>query len=439
MSNRFFSILPVLIGVLIAEIALGMMTTLIPLDLAAHGLTANAIGLVGSGYFFGFLIGTLTCARLVRAVGHIRAFGAFLTVAADCALAMMLTPDPLVWTGLRLLMGLSLSGMFLVAESWLNDKADNTSRGRVFGAYLLVSWGGAALGPLVYALMHTADRALIITGIAFATALLPMALTPTPSPTLGEQRRFGLIKLFNISPMGTTCVLASGLVNSSFYTLVPLYLERHGFSPHQIPTFLSAALAAALVVQYPVGMAADRFGRRPITVAALGLAVLVSLLFPILGGGSAFWVLIILGCILSGVTAPLYGLGAGQTNDRVDRSDYVASSGGLLFAWAVGASIGPLAAGVVMAHLGPNALFFFLAFCLLLLSGFTLLRIRMRPGVESESAFVLARGAPPQLLIPEAPLEEEPVPAPDTETQEVGSVPPSEGDTADGDGRGSST
>ena len=432
MSTRFSSMVPVLLGVLIAEMALGMMTTLIPLDLAAHGLKANAIGLVGSGYFVGFLLGTLTCARLVRAVGHIRAFAAFLAVSADCALLMILSHNPLLWTVLRLIMGWMLSGMFLVAESWLNDKADNTSRGRVFGAYLLVSWGGAALGPLAYALFRNSDRSLVIVGVSLATALLPMALTPTQNPTLGERRRFGLVKLFNISPLGTTCVIASGLFNSSFYTLAPLYLERHGFSPHQIPTFLSAALAAALVVQYPVGMAADRFGRRPITLASLSLAFLVSLVFPILGGGSAFWVLILLGCVLSGVTAPLYGLGAGQTNDRVDRSEYVASSGGLLFAWAVGSSVGPLLAGVVMANLGPDSLFFFLAFCLALLSGFTLVRIRSRPSVESESAFVPARAAPTQILIKEEPIE-----TAETPDQEVGAAPTEGADGAEG--RGSST
>ncbi|GAB0118304.1 MFS transporter [Acidisoma sp. 7E03] len=434
MSTRFTSIVPVLLGVLIAEVALGMLTTLIPLDLAAKGLKANAIGLVGSGYFVGFLIGTLTCARLVRAVGHIRAFAAFLAVSADCALLMTLAHDPLLWTALRLVMGWALSGMFLVAESWLNDKADNASRGRVFGAYLFVSWGGAALGPLAYALFKTADRSLAIVGAALATALLPMALTPTPNPTLGERRRFGLVKLFAISPMGTTCVIASGLVNSSFYTLAPVYLARHGFTQNQIPTFLSAALAAALVVQYPVGMAADRIGRRPITLAALGLAFLVSLLFPILGGGSAFWVLILLGCVLSGVTAPLYGLGAGQTNDHVDRSDYVASSGGLLFGWAVGSSVGPLLAGVVMSHLGADSLFFFLALCLALLSGFTFFRIRSRPSVPSESAFVPARAAPAQILIPE-----EPLPAPTAAGGDQDTGEGSEAEAGDAEGRGSST
>jgi len=128
-------------------------------------------------------------------------------------------------------------------------------------------------------------------------------------------------------------------------------------------------------------------------------------------GGSPFWVLILLGSLLSGVTAPLYGLGAGQTNDRVARTDYVAASGGLLFAWAIGSTIGPVAAGAVMTHTGSaNALFFFIAVALLLLSGFTLLRMRLNPGVENESAFVVARAAPPQMpeLTPQGPTTTDP-------------------------------
>jgi MFS family permease len=137
-------IAPVLLGVLIAEVALGMLTTLIPLSLSSRGIMAGTIGLVGSGYFLGFLIGTLTCARLVRAVGHIRAFAVFAALGADCALLMTTTHSPWVWAGLRLVMGWQMSGLFLVAESWLNDKADSTTRGRTFGAYLL---GRRGCGP----------------------------------------------------------------------------------------------------------------------------------------------------------------------------------------------------------------------------------------------------------------------------------------------------
>jgi MFS family permease len=131
-------------------------------------------------------------------------------------------------------------------------------------------------------------------------------------------------------------------------------------------------------------------------------------------GAAPFWVLVLLGCLLSGVTAPLYGLGAGQTNDRVTRGDYVAASGGLLFAWALGSTVGPLAAGAVMARAGANSLFAFLAVALLLLSGFTLLRIRQSASVPNESSFVVARAAPTQMpeLNPQAPPDSEPEPEP---------------------------
>jgi hypothetical protein len=62
-----------------------------------------------------------------------------------------------------------------------------------------------------------------------------------------------------------------------------------------------------------------------------------------------------------------------------------------------------------MAHAGVNALFVFLAVALLALSGFTLLRIRQRPGVPSESAYVAAPRTPPQL----AELDEPPEPQDD--------------------------
>jgi MFS family permease len=399
-------IAPVLLGVLIAEVALGILTTLIPLSLAAHGAAAGTVGLVGSSYFVGFLLGTLSCAWLVRSVGHIRAFAVFAALAADCTLLMTQTHSPWIWAGLRMVMGWQLSGLFLVVESWLNDKTDSASRGRTFGAYLVISWGGAAAGPMAYTLLHSADAALITVGIAFASALLPMALTPVSNPPLGERKRLSLARLYAISPLGMTCVIASGFVNSSFYSLAPVYLERHGYGRDHVPGFLSAALIAALLVQYPVGMAADRFGRRPMTFAALILAVLVSALLTFCGS-APFWALIVLGCLLSGVTAPLYGLGAGQTNDRVERSDYVAASGGLLFAWALGSCVGPALAGQVMALAGADSLFAFLAVALLLLSGFTMFRIRSRPGPPVESAFVVAQRAPTQMpeLEPKAPTD----------------------------------
>jgi MFS family permease len=242
------------------------------------------------------------------------------------------------------------------------------------------------------------ERLFIDTGIAFATALLPMALTRVPNPDLGPRHRFGLVRLYRISPLGVVCCLTSGLLNIAFYALAPVYLQRMGHSAGTAAAFVSVTMVAGLLVQYPVGMLAARFGRRPVTLAVLGLAMALALELG-LASHMPILVLMLLGFLFAGVTAPLYGLGAGQTNDHVDRSEFVGASGGLLFAWSIGASIGPGMAGAGMGPVGPVGLFVYLAGVLVVVGFFTLARMQIRPGVprRRQSAFVPATVAPPRL------------------------------------------
>ncbi len=395
---RFALIVPVLIGVVCAQVALGIATPVIALLLLARGGDSLMVGAVASAYFVGFMAGTQTADRVVARLGHARAFVVFAAVAADAALGMALIRDPWAWVGLRLLMGYQMAGLFLVAESWLNDKATPATRGRVFGAYLVASWGGGVAGPLVLDVVPGSQILFVAVGMAFATALLPMALTSTANPALGPRRHFGLRHLIDISPLGAICCLASGLSNGAFYTLIPVFLVRSGQSQAGVATFLSVAMATALLVQYPVGMLSDRLGRRPVTLAALLLALVLAVLMAL---GAHGWPMLaaVAGCLFAGVTSPLYGLGAGQVNDHVKPEDYVGAGGGLLFAWSLGSSIGPGAAGAVMGWLGPVGLPAYLCTVLGGAGLFTILRMRLRAGIprDLQSSFTPATVAPPRL------------------------------------------
>ncbi|HTW25783.1 MAG TPA: MFS transporter [Acetobacteraceae bacterium] len=392
---RLAPIAPVLLGVLIAQVALGIMTPLIPLLLLHQGVATETIGVVASAYFLGFLTGTQTVQRIVAAVGHIRAFAVFAACGADAALLLLLTGNPWSWAALRFLIGFAMAGLFLVAESWLNDRATKTTRGRVFGAYLVVSWGGSALGPFALNVV-AADRVLFAwVAFAFTTALLPMALTHQSNPEIGRRERFSLLRLFRASPLGVVACTTSGLVNSSFYALTPVYLRAHGHPAGDVSLFISAAMLAALLVQFPVGQISDAFGRRPVTLAALILAMIAA---ATLGwaGRHSFPALLALGAIYAGLTAPLYGLGAGQTNDNIPREEFVGASGGLLFAWALGSSLGPTLAATTMAHLGPSGLFTFLATVLFAVAGFTVTRMALRAAVPllHQTGYVPTPAAP---------------------------------------------
>ncbi len=395
MPLRLVPIAPVLLGVVCAQAALGLMTPLIPLLLLRVGASSLAIGMVASAYFVGFLAGALTADRIVTRVGHIRAFAVFAAAAADAALLLTFCDQAWQMALLRLAIGFASSGMILVAESWLNDRADATTRGRVFGAYLVASWGASAGGPLALNVVRPSPLLFVLVGLAFATAVLPMALTMQPNPEVPRQAHMGVGKLFRISPVGVACALASGLLNSAYYAMAPVYLQRVGYGAGEVAAFISASMVAGLAVQVPVGWLSDRFGRRKLTLAVLtcGFASAIAL---VLAGHLPFAALTAIGFAYSGVTAPLYGLGAGQTNDRMARGDYVAASGALLFTWSLGSSVGPFLAGGVMAGVGPAGLFAYLIAVLGVTALFTLVRMLQRGEVPAEQrgAFVPSLAAP---------------------------------------------
>ena len=97
---------------------------------------------------------------------------------------------------------------------------------------------------------------------------------------------------------------------------------------------------------------------------------------------------LVLGCthypLLTGMISPLYGLGVGQTNDYVSKQDFVAASAGLLFAWGIGASVGPVVAAPAMRLFGANGLFYFVSACHVLLAGFIAYRMIARRALSAK-------------------------------------------------------
>ena len=398
MLARVQPIAPVLLGITFVQLALGALAPFISLLLAQRGVPTPTIGLVTSAYYIGFLAGSLSCAAIVDRVGHIRAFTVFAAIGADCVLLHAVTSDPLLWGILRAATGYAMSGAFLITESWLNDKVGASSRGRVFAAYLFVTWSASAIGPLALNLHNAANFLFILIALSFATALIPMALTEVSNPEIANRAHFGVRRLFAVSPLGLAACFASGLVNSAFYGLAPVYGEKVGLGAGSISVLLTTALVGGLLAQYPIGMLSDRYGRRPTMLAVLIVALILAIGMFMLAG-RLFAALLVFAFIYAAMTAPLYGLGAGQTNDYLSPREFVGASGGLLFAWALGASIGPTAAAGAMGLLGPGGLFLYLAAMLAAVALFTIFRMLRRTGLPLalQTGFVPAPHTPPGL------------------------------------------
>jgi MFS family permease len=374
----------VLLGVALFEVALGAVWPVVSGHLEEQQLAAELISIVGAAYYAGFVAGTLTCFPVIDRAGHVRAFSVFTVVAVNAILLHVVLTHPLAWAVLRAIFGYALAGVFTIVESWLNDKATKETRGRIFALYTTVAWGVSGIGPLGLNIPDPGGTVLFcLIAIVMAFAIIPLALTKVGNPDIGHRSHFGILRLYRISPLGVLACFASGFINTGLFVLLPLYSERLEHSKLQTSILLSVAVLGPLFIQYPVGWLADRFGRRPLMLGTTLIAIAVSSVIVNLPPDRFLW-LVGLTTVLCGMISPLYALGVGQTNDYISKKDFVAASAGLLFAWGIGASIGPVAAAPAMRLLDVNGLFYFVSACHALLAGFIAYRMIARRALSAK-------------------------------------------------------
>lgn len=387
----------VFLGFSLLSLASGALFALIGIRLSAAGVSSTLIGAIMSAYFIGLLAGSLSGDRIISRVGHIRAFAVFAAVGSISILLLAMTDDLPVWVVLRALGGYCMAGLFMTVESWLNHRAHNRVRGRTFALYAVVSGAAMASGPLLLNFGDPSGFELFsATAILFAAALVPVSLTRTGNPEISAGARLGLRRLFRVSPLGVIGCLTAGLVNSAFYGMGAVYGEAVGLSPAVVSLFLTVTLVGGLVAQFPVGALSDKFDRRRmmlgLTIVAAGAAVAMALF-----GSFAPLVLLALGFLMDAAAHPLYSLSVAQTNDYVERAEFVPASRGLLLAYAGGASLGPTLASLAMAAIGPGGLFAYIAAVLAVLAGFILYRMARRRAkpIEAQGPLVKMPQATP--------------------------------------------
>ncbi len=365
-----------LLGIAILNIASGALMAIIGVRLSAEGASSLVIGVITSAYFLGLLGGSLFGARVIERVGHIRAFVVYAAIDAVAILLLVFAGESLAaWLILRMIAGYAMAGLAMIAESWLNHRATNATRGRVLSVYIIVMNGAFATGPLLLNFGDPAGPALlVVAGILFIVALLPVALTRTGNPEIGKQTRFGLGRLFAVSPLGVIGAITVGLVESAVFGLGAVYGDAIGLDTARISLFLAVTLGGVLVLQYPLGALSDRIDREKLILAVALVGGLAALLIAVLGT-PGFGLLLALGFAVGGLASPLYPLSVAEANDWLEADELVPAGASLVLAYSLGATAGPLAGSAAMAALGPGGLFAFAALALFALAGFALYQL----------------------------------------------------------------
>jgi MFS family permease len=382
MPKSLRPIVSLLLGLAFLLAGGGMQFTLLPLRGSTEGFGDLALGVISSAYYVGFVSGCLLAPYLILRAGHIRAFTAMVAVAAAVALAYELVPAVAAWIVFRGVTGLCFAGLYLVVESWLNDRASNETRGLVMSAYVVVNYGAITLGQALVTLYPIAEAGnFMVAAMLTSLAIVPVALTRAAQPAPVTIVSFRVGQLYRAAPVALVASFMIGAANGAFWGLAPLSAAGSGLSIDQAALFMSTAVLAGAIVQWPIGRLSDRVDRR---------LVLLVLLIGAAAAGVASWLisasgtmLLLFGILFGALALPGYSLAAAHAYDKTPASDVVPIAATILLANGLGSVFGPLIAAAFMSVEGPRALFLFTAMVQALLAAYVFYRTRVQVSLAS--------------------------------------------------------
>lgn len=371
-----------LLGVAILLAGQGLQSTLVPLRANLESFSTISIGLMGGAYFLGFTIGCLRGANLVQKLGHVRVFAAMAAIASAAPLILALFVNVWAWWLLRLVTGFCFAILYVVIESWLNEKANNENRGLVFSAYTFISMTLMAAGQQL--LLFSDPQGLTLFAIAsvlVSLAAVPVVMSTSTTPIHSDSVRLDFRRLFTISRTGTMACLASGMANGAFWSLAPVFTSGVSGDVALAATFMTAAVIGGAAGQWPLGFWSDRTDRRIVMAAVAIVAACVGLIMGLVYEGLGITSLVLLSAAWGATAFPLYAVAVAQSNDNAAPGEYVMVSSGLLLMYGIGAIIGPFLAGAGMTLFSKSSLYLYTAVIHVLIFIYVLTRIPRRASV----------------------------------------------------------
>lgn len=375
MIREIAPVTTLLLGVAILLAGQGLQGVLIPLRATLEDFSTLAVGFIGAAYFLGFTFGCWKGPGLIRRTGHVRVFAAMTATASASPLLVGLWVSVYGWAMLRFLTGFCFAVLYVVIESWLNERATNANRGKVFSAYILVNMTMLAAGQQMLLLTDPRDLHLFAAvSVMVSLAAVPLLMSTREEPSQVGESRFDFGALYRNSPTGMLGSLASGLANGPFWALAPVFVVATTGNASASAWFMTAVVLGGAAGQWPLGWLSDRVDRRLVLLGILLAAFAIGLVTWLLVGRLSLPMLLALGAAWGAVAFPVYSISVAQANDRATPDSYVMISSGLLMMYGVGAITGPFLASAVMTLVGAGGLYLYAAAIHCFAAGYVILR-----------------------------------------------------------------
>ncbi|RYE07017.1 MAG: MFS transporter [Hyphomicrobiales bacterium] len=357
----------------------GLQGLLLSVRGAEEGFSLLALGLIGTGWSVGFIAGSITVPVLVQRVGHIRAFSIMAAIGTITILCNLLLVNDVSWIVLRAFSGFCFAGAAMIVESWLNEVAENKSRGTIFSIYTTINMAASTVGQLAMSVTGVSSHIPFIVGaIAFICAILPPALTSTPQPKPLKSAKLDVWLLYKTSPLAVIAAFSVGMANGTFGTLAPVYGHDQGLDASGIAFLFAVTAVLGALAQVPAGRISDSMDRRMVIVFLSTIATVVGFLL-LLFNPSAGWLMYLLFGLYGFSAYPIFAIAVAHANDFAKQGEFGRVAGGMLLVLGVGLAIGPALAALVMNLYAPVGLFLVTATFHGALALTAFLRMKVRP------------------------------------------------------------
>jgi len=389
-----------LLGMMLLQVGNGMQGTLLGVRGALEGFSTTQMSVVMSAYFAGFLFGSRMAPEMIRRVGHVRVFAALGSMISAVLILYPTVADPWAWSVGRVVIGFCFSGVYVTAESWLNNSATNATRGKALSLYMIVQMVGIVAAQGILVLADPSGYVLfVIPSVLVSLAFAPILLSVSPTPAFETTKPLSLRRIMEISPLGCVGMFLLGGVFSAQFGMAPVYGAEAGLSVAQISLFVSMFFIGSIVLQYPIGWLSDRMDRRVLICGSAALMGIGGVAGSALGG--VFVPLLVTAFVIGGMSNPLHSLLIAYTNDFLDHDDMAAAAGGMVFINGLGAVTGPLVTGWLMGRIGPQGFFVVIAVLALAIAAYAAYRMTQRaaPAVaRTDSYLPVAPSASPMAV-----------------------------------------
>ena len=394
-------------GLLLIMAGNGLQVVLLGTRATEAGFNNLATGIVMAGYYLGIFLGSIGVPLLLRNVGHVRVFGAMSALASSAVLLHAAFTDPWIWAFMRVVTGFSFAGMYIVCESWLNDKSTNETRGQMLSLYMIVTMAGMGIGQMMISFGSDGGIGLfLVASVMVSLAVVPILVTVGKAPEFEAPETISLRRLIQISPLAVVGLVINGIAVAMVFGMGAVYGRSIGMSNTEVGYFMTAPVVGALILQYPVGRLSDRFDRRAV-ILAVAIVGVITVGMASQFGMDQFYLLLLCMLVFGGVLFPMYSLFIAHANDFLTPSQMVAVASGLVMVNGAGAIIGSPLAALAIEYLGVGSYFPMVTATQIAIAMVVLVRMTRRSSVPAaaQGPFVAipeASGAIAATLNPEA-------------------------------------